>query len=120
MLVFHDVTAKRRSHQALQRSHEELEDRVTKRTEQLKSANLQVEARAAQLRALASKLTLAEQRERRRIAKLLHDGLQQLLVGAKFQVSSLHRSGDDAARSAGVAINALLDEAIQSSRSLTA
>ncbi len=120
VLVFHDVTSKRRAHQALQRSHEELEERVAERTEQLKRANLQIEARAAQLRELATELTLAEQRERRRIALLLHDNLQQLLVGAKFRVSTLERSSDAQARAAGVALAALLDEAIQSSRSLTA
>lgn len=120
VLVFHDVTSKRRALQALQRSHEELEERVARRTEQLRNANLQIEARAVQLRALAGELTLAEQRERRRIAMLLHDNLQQLLVGAKFRVSALERSPDADTRQSGAAINALLDEAIQSSRSLTA
>ncbi len=120
VLVFHDVTAKRRAHQALQRSHEELEERVAKRTEQLKRANLKIEARAAQLRALAGELTLAEQRERRRIAQLLHDNLQQLLVGAKFRMSALGLSSDPEVRSAGIAVGALLEEAIRSSRSLTA
>ncbi|MBI4865302.1 MAG: PAS domain S-box protein, partial [Candidatus Riflebacteria bacterium] len=120
VLVFHDATAKRRAHEALQRAHEELENRVVERTAQLRTARLQVEARAAQLRALASELTLTEQRERRRIARLLHDNLQQLLVGAKYRVTVLERSGDPATRSAGAAISALLDEAIASSRSLTA
>lgn len=105
---------------ALQQAKEELEDRVAERTEQLKNANLQLETRAAQLRALAGQLTLAEQRERRRIAMLLHDNLQQILVGAKFQVSTLHHSAEVAARAAGIATSALLDEAIQASRSLTA
>jgi PAS domain S-box-containing protein len=120
VLVFHDVTAKRRAQRELQRSHEELENRVAERTAQLRSANVHIEARAAQLRALASELTLAEQRERRRIARFLHDNLQQLLVGAKLRVIPLNRSADESARDAGVAVSALLDEAIQSSRSLTA
>jgi len=42
-----------------------------------------------QLRLLASELTQAEQRERDRMAQVLHDHLQQLLVAAKFQVRSL-------------------------------
>jgi two-component system sensor histidine kinase UhpB len=42
-----------------------------------------------QLRLLASELSQAEQRERDRMAQVLHDHLQQLLVAAKFQVRSL-------------------------------
>jgi PAS domain S-box-containing protein len=42
-----------------------------------------------QLRLLASELAQAEQRERNRMAQVLHDHLQQLLVAAKFQVRSL-------------------------------
>ena len=120
VLVFHDVTAKRRASAALRHAHDELEDRVRERTEQLRAANEQLEARAEQLRALAGELTLAEQRERRRIAKLLHDNLQQLLVAAKFRIIALERAGGNAARPEAAAIEALLDEAIRSSRSLTA
>ncbi|MEX0700607.1 MAG: MASE1 domain-containing protein [Planctomycetales bacterium] len=59
--------------------NETLEDRVA-----LRSAEL--EQRNQQLRALALELTQAEQRERRRLAQVLHDHLQQLLVAAKMQV----------------------------------
>ncbi len=120
VLVFHDVTAKRRAQAALQQARDELENRVAERTDQLRRANIQLEARAAQLRTLTGELTLTEQRERRRIAQLLHDGLQQLLVGAKFRVSSLERSSSETVGVACTAINSLLDEAIQASRTLTA
>jgi signal transduction histidine kinase len=43
------------------------------------SLETQVEERTAQVRSLASALSLAEQRERQRIAQVLHDDLQQLL-----------------------------------------
>ncbi|MDD4888608.1 MAG: GAF domain-containing protein, partial [Phycisphaerae bacterium] len=72
------------------------------------------------LRALAGELTLAEQRERRRMAKVLHDHLQQLLVGAKFRAAILGRSDDEVVRQATGEIEELLAEAIQASRSLTA
>ncbi|MCE5279330.1 MAG: PAS domain S-box protein [Planctomycetaceae bacterium] len=76
--------------------------------------------RTDQLRALASELTLTEQRERRRLAEVLHDGLQQLLVGAKFRLAMLERSTDPAIRTAVAGIDELVSESIQTSRSLTA
>ena len=59
---------------------EELEDRVKERTKELLQSQ-------SLLRQLASELTIAEQRERRRIATDLHDYLAQLLVCARLKVS---------------------------------
>jgi PAS domain S-box-containing protein len=49
----------------------------------------QLEARAAQLRRLAMEATTAEERERHRLAEMLHDDLQQLLVALKLHVELL-------------------------------
>lgn len=87
---------------------------------QLMAANEQLRARAAQLRALAGELTIAEQRERRRIARVMHDHLQQLLVGAKFRVSLLGRASDELVHKGVSEIEELLSESIAASRSLTA
>ncbi|MCA1788016.1 MAG: histidine kinase, partial [Desulfobacteraceae bacterium] len=46
-------------------------------------------ARNRQLAKLSSELTLAEQRERKRIAEILHDRLQQLLAGARLHLEIL-------------------------------
>jgi two-component system CheB/CheR fusion protein len=62
---------------ALQQLTETLEQRVAERTEALRTSE-------AQLRALASELTMAEQAERRRIAQILHDDLQQQLYGTRM------------------------------------
>ncbi len=67
---------------ALRAATESLEERVAQRTRQL-------ELRTRQLRALASSLTVAEQRERDRIARILHDDLQQILYAAQMQTSLL-------------------------------
>jgi signal transduction histidine kinase len=67
----------------------------------------------ARVRAMARELTGVEQRERRRVASLLHDHLQQLLVAARLRLGLMPetehrlRTGD------------LLEEAIQASRTLT-
>ena len=86
----------------------------------LESANEVLRERSRQLRALASELTLAEQRERQRLAQVLHDGLQQTLVGAKLRLEMLGRVGDsDMQRDVTVAGD-LIAESIRTSRQLTA
>jgi len=86
----------------------------------LRQANEQLAGRATQLRALAGELTLSEQRERRRMARLLHDQLQQLLVGCKFQLAVLGRHEDSVVQKATGEAIGLLDDAIGAARSLTA
>ncbi len=108
-----DVTARKRAEEDLRRAKEELEQRVQERT-------MKLAQRAEQLRALAGELTLTEQRERRRMAKLLHDHLQQLLVGAKFRTAILARIDEPLIKDASAEIENLLSEAIKESRSLTA
>ena len=71
-----------------------------------------------QLRSLASELTLAEQRERQRLSHVLHDGLQQILVGAKFKLAMVERSRDT--KQAAGEVSDLIDDAIETSRSLAA
>ena len=96
----------RQTAEKLRQVNETLEQRVAERT--------------AQLRALAARLAQAEEQERRRMAQTLHDGLQQTLVAAALQLNVALRHAakeghpwiDEALR--------LLDEAIGTSRSLTA
>jgi DNA-binding NarL/FixJ family response regulator len=102
-----------RTEEALRQANISLEHKVRERTAELA-------ARAAQLRALAGELTLSEQRERRRMAKVLHDHLQQLLVGAKFRTAILGRKAEPLVKQAALEIEGLLDEAVSVSRSLTA
>jgi signal transduction histidine kinase len=97
-----DVTDRRRAERELRAAHEELA------------------ARADQLRQLAGQLTLAEQRERRRMAQVVHDHLQQLLVGARLRTAALARAGGSGVAEAAAQIESLLDESIAASRSLTA
>jgi signal transduction histidine kinase/CheY-like chemotaxis protein len=50
--------------------------------------DLMVQKRTGKLRSLARELTLAEERERRRIAGLVHDNLQQLLVAVLLNIGA--------------------------------
>ena len=84
-----DVTERRAIHERVCRLAEELEDRVQERTKELLQSQ-------TLLRQLASELTIAEQRERRRIATDLHDYLAQLLVCARLKVSQSRSRMEDA------------------------
>lgn len=117
-------SALEQSEQVLRAAKQELEARVLVRTaelaetvEELRSAYAQLDARARQLRALAGELAMAEQRERKRLAKVLHDGLQQHLAAAKLQLGGLNRPGVEGVTAS---IDQLLTEAIRMSRSLSA
>lgn len=99
--------------QQLQTLRESLQQRIAERTRT-------AEHRAAQLRRLASELTQAEQRERRRLAQMLHDHLQQLLYAARLRLGWVRRHiGDSSVQDALHEVDTLLDQSIGESRSLT-
>jgi len=75
-----DVTERHAAHQEVCRLAAELERRVEERTRELVHSQ-------ALLRQLASELTIAEQRERRKLATDLHDYLAQLLVAIRLKIS---------------------------------
>jgi signal transduction histidine kinase len=64
-----------------------LEQRVAERT-------AEAVEKAQKLRLLSAELSLAEEAERRRIAEMLHEDLQQLLVTARMQLAALCRTRD--------------------------
>ncbi|MBI4772571.1 MAG: response regulator [Deltaproteobacteria bacterium] len=141
LLESEQLTERKRAEEALRQAKDELEHKVRERTAELvrtvdtlqeeiaqrrraeddvRLANAQLQERAVQLRALARQLTVVESRERNRIAKILHDHLQQQLASAKLQVTWLDQlTGDDLALAAA-RIEDILSEAIKVSRSLTA
>ncbi len=73
-----------------------------------------------ELRALTAELTLAEARERRRIAEGLHDQTGQALIAARMQLAELAEAdGDGAKRRSLDEVRELLDQALRQTRSLT-
>jgi PAS domain S-box-containing protein len=115
-----DISRRKQVEAALQQANEDLEQRVQARTAELSRTLQQLSVQSEQLRALASELTLAEQRERLRLAEQIHDGLQQLLVAARYRVTHVGRGDVSTLRQDCEAIVQLLDEAVADSRSLTA
>jgi PAS domain S-box-containing protein len=102
----------RAANDKLRISNETLELRVAERTADL-------EYRTGQLRALAEQLTRAEENERMRVAEVLHDGLQQMLVGARLNLEALgEQFHDDSVRQGLQEVSGILDESIQVSHSL--
>ena len=68
---------------------------------------------------MALELTRVEQRERERLARILHDHLQQYLVAARMRVSSLQQLSSDARQDDMCRqIDLLLQEGIEISRNL--
>jgi signal transduction histidine kinase len=93
--------------------NETLEQRVAKRT-------AEAVEQSQKLRLLSAQLSLAEEAERRRIADMLHENLQQLLVAARMQLAALCRT-QDAAQREPIAreIADVLERSFQLTRSLS-
>lgn len=109
-ITFADISEIKHNTEALlasqQLTAQTLEQRVQERTEQL--------------RALSVEITLAEDRERRALARDLHDDLGQVLTVAKIKIAALEKLEKVADLKQRVAeINGILDKAHTAVRSLT-
>ena len=101
------------SEQRLRAFSESLELKVAART-----ADLQ--RQAMRLQRLTGELIFAEQRERKRLAAILHDDLQQLLVAAQLRLGQArHQADDPGVLSAIENATELLAKALDASRTLT-
>ena len=100
-----DITARKRAEFALQQANAELENKVQERT--------------VQLRTLAVDLTLAEQRERQRVASVLHDHLQQLLIAARYRAAALQQTRNKPKRQTAARVEDLIAQSIECSRTLS-
>ncbi|MDX9788042.1 MAG: PocR ligand-binding domain-containing protein [Desulfobacterales bacterium] len=105
-----DITERKQAEEALRQLNVTLEQRVAERTEL-------AETRAKQLQALAVELIEAEEQERRRIALILHDDIQQILAAAKLQLQWTYESLPP--KSLLEKVEQMIAESIQKSRRLS-
>jgi len=103
--IWHDITDRIQTEKLLRASRDELEVKVKERT--------------ASLQTVTVELTQAEHRERKRIAHILHEDLQQRLVGIQYRLHALTGTGLDES-AAGTVDKAMkeLAETIQLTRQL--
>ena len=103
LLAIEDFTERERYEEALRQLNETLEQRVLKRT--------------VQVRRLASELITSEQTVRQRISQTLHDDLQQLLYAAEMQLQFLRE--DEGENEELDELAAMIGKSIQLTRQLT-
>ena len=75
-------------YEELSAAKEELERKVTSRTRQLRKAKEALAQKTIQLQQLLTETVNVQDRERRRFAQDMHDGINQLLVGAMLELKS--------------------------------
>ncbi len=109
-----DITERVEAEEQLRRWTEELERRVSERTQDLVRSQ-------DRLRHLAQELTLTEQRERQRLASELHDYLAQLLVVCRLKLGqALRKAGQNGVGQALRDVDQVLDQSLTYTRSLVA
>ena len=75
-------------HTQIKQFSQELELKVTERTSELSRANAEIAIKAEQLRSLWDTTTRLQEEERARIARDMHDGVIQLIAGARLELTA--------------------------------
>ncbi len=111
--LFED-TERKRAEEALRELTATLESKVAQRTAEVKH-------RVRQLQKLTLEMSEAEDRERGRLAQILHDDLQQVLAAAKFHVGLMRNRAqyDSSLQATAAQVDHMLKDAIEKSRSLS-
>jgi PAS domain S-box-containing protein len=114
IVLVEDISDRKQAEEALRELTATLESKVAQRTAELLH-------RTRQLQKLTLELSETEDRERQRMAEILHDDLQQMLAAAKFHVGLLRNrvKRDSSLEATAGQIDRMLKDAIEKSRSLS-
>lgn len=121
--INNNITERKKAEDALHRAYEELDARVRERTLELSEANLMLQKEIqerkvaegalrdseTELRALSSRLMYAQEEERTRISRELHDDLGQILTAIDLDLQRALKSRDKTNR------NTLLKQVLRKS-----
>lgn len=110
--VARDITERKQAEQVLRELNETLEQRVAERS-------AVAENRARELRRMTAELSQAEHRERKRLAGVLHDNLQQLLLAARLRLASIGGDATESVKTTIDVVDGLLGDCMAVSRDLT-
>ena len=114
-----DVSAHRQTQKRLEQLTADLEQRIAARTADLAASQRELAERARQLQQLNTELTQTEQRERRKLGRILHDDIQQMLVAVKMQMGMIKRGNSGSIPASIDRVTRHLDETIRSTRLLS-
>jgi PAS domain S-box-containing protein len=111
--IAQDISEQKAYEHTIEKINDQLEQRVRDRT-------AKIQQQTERMRVLANKLGRVEQKERNRLAAVLHDHIQPLVVGARMHLWDIHRKTDiGKAHKTAHKIEGILEETLAELRSLT-
>lgn len=114
LLLAASSAEERRAQAEIKSAHDELEQRVRERTEELAQTNAGLEQEMAERQRLEAALTQVSEAQQKSIGRELHDGLGQHLTSIAFFGATLQSKLDDRAQPEAVAAQRIVELVNQS------
>jgi PAS domain S-box-containing protein len=120
--VLVDITERKRAEEALKKANEELERKIQERTVELSKIVQTLRETEKQLRIVSGQRLEAQETERKRIARELHDSVAGMLSGIKFKIEAAILQSQEGIPSTDVLspLVALIQAAVKETRRIIA